>query len=76
MIDTTLKRRLLDEIERLSPEKMARVYRYAHGLASPLPRGASVEDLMTLAGSIDDASARQMTAAIEEAFERVDPSEW
>jgi hypothetical protein len=76
VIDTTLKRQLLDEIERLSPEKLARVYAYAHALASPLPPGASVDDLMELAGTIDDASARQMTAAIDEAFERVDPSEW
>lgn len=73
VIDTTLKRQLLDEIERLSPEKLARVYAYAHALASPLPPGASVDDLMALAGTIDDASARQMTAAIEETF---DPSEW
>jgi hypothetical protein len=76
VIDTTLKRQLLDEIERLSPEKLARVYEYAHGLASPLPRGASIDDLMALVGTIDDASARQMTAAIDEAFERVEPSEW
>jgi hypothetical protein len=31
---------------------------------------------MALAGSIDDAAARQMTTSIDEAFERVDPSEW
>lgn len=76
VIDTSLKRQLLDEIERLTPEKLARVYELAHTLASPLPPGASVEDLMALAGTIDDASARQMTAAIDGAFERVDPSEW
>lgn len=76
MIDSTLKHQLLEELDRLSPEQVARVYQYAHALASPLPRGASVEDLERLAGSIDDASARQMTAAIEEAFERVDPREW
>lgn len=76
MIDSTLKEQLLDELERLSPEQLARVYRYAHELASPLPRGAAVEQLEALAGSIDDASARQMIAAIDEAFERVDPSEW
>lgn len=76
MIDATLKRQLLAEIERLSPEKLVRVYEYAHSLVSPLPPGASIDDLMALAGTIDDASARQMTAAIDEAFERVDPSEW
>ena len=76
MIDATLKRQLLDEIERLSPEKLARVYEYAHSLTAPLPAGASIDDLMGLAGAIDDASAHQMASAIDEAFERVDPSEW
>lgn len=76
VIDATLKRQLLDEIERLSPEKLARVYEYAHSLTSQLPPGASIDDLMALAGTIDDASARQMTSAIDDAFERVDSSEW
>lgn len=76
MIDSTLKHQLLAEIERLSTHQLAQVYEYAHGLASPLPPGASVDDLMALAGTIDDASARQMTAVIDEAFEQVDPSEW
>lgn len=76
MIDSTLKAQLLEEIDRLSPEQLARVYQYAHELASPLPHGAAVEQLEELAGSIDDASARQMTAVIDEAFERVDPREW
>ena len=76
MIDSTLKHQLLTQIERLSTQQLAQVYEYTRGLTSPLPPGASVDDLMALAGTIDDASARQMTAAIEEAFERVDPSEW
>ncbi|HLF56444.1 MAG TPA: hypothetical protein VI942_06315 [Thermoanaerobaculia bacterium] len=77
MIDATLKDQLLEEIERLSPEQLARVYQYAQTLAPPpMRRGTTVDELMSLAGSIDDESARQMTAAIEEACERVDPSEW
>lgn len=77
MIAATLKDQLFEEIERLSPEQLARVYQYTHALAKPaLPRGGSIADLRALAGSIDDESAKQMKAAIEEAFERVDPSEW
>jgi hypothetical protein len=77
VIDATLKDQLLEEIERLSPGQIARVYQYTHSLVRPaLQPGATVEQLMSLAGSIDDESAREITAAIEEACERVDPSEW
>jgi hypothetical protein len=77
VIDATLKEQLHEEIERLSPEQLARVYQYTLALAKPqVPRGATFDELMSLAGTIDDESAREITAAIEEAFERVDPSEW
>lgn len=42
-----------------------------HGLLTPLPKGASVEELIDLVGTLDDESAWQMTAAIEESCERV-----
>lgn len=44
-------------------------------LVSGLPRGASAEDLRALAGTLDDESAREMTEAVEEGCERVDPDE-
>jgi hypothetical protein len=66
VIDASLKDQLLEEIERLSPGQIARVYQYTHSLVKPaLPRGATVEQLVSLAGSIDDESAREITAAIE-----------
>jgi Arc/MetJ family transcription regulator len=37
--------------------------------APALPRGASLEDLRSLAGTLDDQSAREMRAAVEEACE-------
>lgn len=49
--------------------------RLADLLASPLPRGASVEDLLTIAGTLDDESARQMREVIEDGCEQVDPEE-
>ncbi len=36
-------------------------------------KGASVEDLMKVADILDHESAREMTEAIEEGCERVDP---
>jgi hypothetical protein len=77
VIDATLKNQLLEEIERLSPEQLARVYQYKQTLApAPMRRGATIDELLSLAGTVDDESARQMTAAIEEACEQVDSSEW
>jgi hypothetical protein len=41
-----------------------------------LPRGASIGDLLRVAGVLDDQSAREMMQAIEEGCERVDLDEW
>jgi hypothetical protein len=41
-----------------------------------LPRGASADDLLRVAGTLDDKSAREMMQAIEEGCERVDFDEW
>jgi hypothetical protein len=43
-----------------------------HGLVSTLPRGASVDNLLQVAGTLDDEAADEMTAAIEEGCERVE----
>jgi hypothetical protein len=40
-----------------------------HGLVTPLPKGASVEDLLRVAGTLDDQAAREMMQAIEEGCE-------
>jgi hypothetical protein len=44
--------------------------------AAPLPRGASIDDLLSVAGTLDDQAAREMMQAIEEGCERVDLDEW
>lgn len=72
----TIKEQILDDLNRLSPEQQRRAAELVHGLVSPLPKGASVEDLMKVAGTLDDQSAREMMAAIEEGCERVDLDEW
>lgn len=41
-----------------------------------LPRGASIGDLLRVAGTLDDQSAGEMMQAIEEGCERVDLDEW
>jgi hypothetical protein len=48
----------------------------AGALAAPLPKGASVDDLLSVAGTLDDQATREMMQAIEEGCERVDLDEW
>lgn len=76
MVMPAIKKQILEDLDRLPPEKQQRAAELVHELVVPLPRGASAEDLMSLAGTLDDPSAREMIAAIEEGCERVDLDEW
>jgi len=76
MVQPTVKRRILADLDRPSPEQQQRAAELAHGLVSPLPTGASIEDLLQVAGTLDEEAARQMMEAIEEGCERVDLDEW
>lgn len=75
MVNATITRQILSDLGRLSPEQQRQAAELVRGLASPLPRGASVEDLLTIAGTLDDESARQMREAIEDGCEQVDVEE-
>lgn len=70
MVVPAIEKRILEDLDRLTPEEQVRAAELVHGLVSPLPRGASIEDLMKVAGTLDDESAREMMAAIEEDCER------
>ena len=72
MVMPAIKEQILDDLDRLSPDQQKRAAELVHGLVSPLPKGASIEDLMKVAGTLDDESAREMLGAIEEGCERVD----
>jgi len=66
----------LNDLDRLSPEQQKRAAELVHRLVVPLPKGASIEDLLEVAGTLDSESAREMMEAIEEGCERVDLDEW
>jgi hypothetical protein len=76
MIEPTIKEQILKDLDRLSPELQHRAVQLVHQLVAPLPKGASIEDLMSLAGTLDDTSAREMIEAIEAGCERIDPRDW
>lgn len=71
MVPPAIQEQILNDLKRLSPKQQERAAKLVHGLVSPLPKGASVEDLMKVAGTLDAESAREMMAAIEEGCERL-----
>lgn len=76
MVQPAIKEQILSDLDRLSPEQQQRAAELVHELVGPALRGASIEDLLTVAGTLDDDSAREMREAIEEGCERVDLDEW
>ncbi len=76
MVLPDVKDRIMRDLDRLSPEQQKRAAELVGGLVSSLPQGASVDDLLKVAGTLDEESAREMMQAIEEGCERVDPDEW
>ena len=73
-----VREKILEDLEQLSPALQRRAFELVHKIKerSALPRGASREDLETLAGTLDSESAREMREAIEEGCEQVDPDAW
>ena len=76
MVLPDVKDQILRDLDRLSPDQQKHAAELVSGLVSALPQGASIEDLEKAAGTLDEESAREMMAAIEEGCERVDPDEW
>ncbi len=52
------------------------VLRFVDSLAGSMPRGERGAAFRQFSHSLDAASARQMTQAIEEDCERIDAGEW
>jgi len=76
VIEPTVKEQILKDLDCLSPELQQRARELVHNLVDPLPRGASVADMIALGGLFDEESAREIREAIEEHCERIDPNEW
>lgn len=76
MPDPAIQRQILLDLDRLSPKLQRQALQLVQGLGTAPPRGASVEDLLSLGGLLDHDSAREMREIIEEHCERVDSGEW
>lgn len=76
MVMPAVKAQILNDLNQLSPPQQRRAAELVRALVSTLPKGASIEDLLQVAGTLDDEAAHEMMEAIEDGCERVDVHEW
>lgn len=70
------RERILRDLEKLEPGEQERAAELVHDLVAPSPAPVQGCDLLRFAGTLDDASAREIQQAIEDACERADPGAW
>jgi len=73
---SALERELQDRLSELGPDEKRRLLTVARSLRRTPVRGVPGPELMALAGSLREESAREMLDAIEEGFEHVEPDAW
>jgi hypothetical protein len=71
-----LKEQILSDLDRLSPAEQQRAAELVHLLVAPLPKGASVEALLSIAGTLGVEASHEMMQAIDSHCEQVDLDEW
>jgi len=76
MINPTIERDLLDQLDQLPADQQLRVLDFARALAASQPRGVSGRSVLHLAGTLDPADADEMVQAIAEGCEQVNPDAW
>jgi len=54
-----VKDQILSDLDRLSPAKQKQAADLVHGLIAALTKGASIDDLLKVAGTLDDETARE-----------------
>lgn len=76
MMDTSLEKDILEELDRLDPSQQLQVLHFVRALVLTRPAGVPGKDLLRFAGTIDAQDLAIMTQAIEEGCEKVNPDEW
>lgn len=76
MMDTSLEKDILDELDRLDPSQQLQVLHFVRALILTRPVGVPGKDLLRFAGTIDAQDLAIMTQVIEEGCEKVNPDEW
>jgi hypothetical protein len=76
MIDLTIQNQLLQQVDQLTLEEQHRVLDFANSLSKMHPPTSRPKHFMELFGTLDPQSAEEMSRAIEEGCERIDPNDW
>lgn len=76
VVNPTLRRDLLEQLERLDAHQQQQVWDFARALAAESQAGTPGQALLSFAGSITQDDLRAMKAAIDEGCEQVDLNEW
>ncbi|HOO72238.1 MAG TPA: hypothetical protein PK926_10795 [Spirochaetota bacterium] len=76
MIRPEIKKKLINDMEKLPLDLQKKVQDFAHALASVQTKGKSGKDLLKFAGTLSDAEAHQILEVIEDGCEKVDNGEW
>jgi hypothetical protein len=71
-----IRTEIAERVAKLSPQLQEQVLLFVSSLEPSARQGESGTELARFAGSLDEASAREMIQAIEEECERVDASQW
>ena len=70
----TLKDDIIEQVDRLALEKQQKVLNFARGLDAPT--GTPGRELLIFAGAIDPQDLEEMSLAIQQGCEQVEPNAW
>ena len=76
MINSPLKKEILDKLDLLAIEEQRRVLDFTRALTETKTVGIPGRDLLQFAGTIEKTELESMKRAIEDGCERVDLNEW
>ncbi len=76
MVSQALAENLIQEMDHMPVELQRRVLDFAHALAGSFPKGTSGKQFAEFAGSFSSEDLAEISAAINEGCEKVDPDAW
>jgi len=75
-MSTRITDQVMEQLQTLPTELQWRVLEFTRALAVSTPRGIPGRQLLDFAGAVPQVDLEQMSRAIAEGCEQVDPHEW
>jgi hypothetical protein len=76
MTQAEIQHDLYEEIDKLNAAEQLRLLAVARDIRSEAPKGTPWSEIKHLVGTLPDADAREIMAAIDEGCENIDTNEW